>query len=429
MTGKLDQWIDELGTIGGHGSTVNRFAWTLELHAANEWLLKRLLELGLSAEIDAAGNVIGRWQAGAGPAVLVGSHLDTVPDGGRFDGALGVLSALEAIRRLRAEGVQPQRPLWIAAFNDEEGARFDTSMFGSTAFVGDDLSHLADRVDADGLRLPDAMRQLGSDFTQVATAKGIDQVGCFLELHIEQGARMQDQGLDTAVVTTIVGIKGYRVVLRGQTNHAGTTVMGQRRDALIGASRVILALRDAALASGEVTANVGRVEVRPGGTNVVPGEVEFYIDIRTAKPETYATLDHLVRGTVVAAASLEGLTFELIPTYEHAPIPMDERLQQILGAEMAAHGLRWAPLSSGAGHDAQVLAQHVPTAMLFVPSQDGISHAPAEYTPPEQREPGVSVLTGVLRQLICEPADTAERPDGRRAAADDSIVRFSENDL
>jgi allantoate deiminase len=265
---------------------------------------------------------------------------------------------------------------------------------------------------------PPGVQQLGSDFTQLATAKGIDQVGCFLELHIEQGARMQDQSLDTAVVTTIVGIKGYQVLLRGQTNHAGTTVMGRRRDALVGASRVVLALRDAALVSGEITANVGRIQVRPGGTNVVPGEAEFYIDIRTALPETYATLDHLVHSTVVDAASQEGLTFQLNPTYEHPPIPMDERLQQVLRDEMTARGLRWAPLSSGAGHDAQVLAQHVPTAMVFVPSHDGISHAPAEFTPPEQREPGVNVLTAVLRRLICEPEDTAERPDGSRAAAE-----------
>jgi allantoate deiminase len=198
--------------------------------------------------------------------------------------------------------------------------------------------------------------------------------------------------------------------------------MGERRDALVGASRVVLALRDTALASGEVTANVGRVEVRPGGTNVVPGEAEFYIDIRTAMPELYGTLDDLVRATVAEAASLEDLSFDLIPTYEHAPIPMDERLQRILGAEMTARGLRWESLSSGAGHDAQVLAQHVPTAMLFVPSQDGISHSPAEFTAPEQREPGVSVLTGVLRRLICDPADATVRPGARRPA--DGTVHF-----
>ncbi len=406
----LDGWVDEVGLIGGTGSAVNRFAWTPELLSACEWLVQRLRELGLTAEIDPAGNVIGRWEvestADAAPAVLIGSHLDTVPDGGRFDGALGVLSALEAIRRLKAEGFRPCRPLWIAAFNDEEGARFDTSMFGSTAFVGDDLAALRDRVGVDGIPLAEAMRQRGFDFDEVPRAKAIDGVGCYLELHIEQGPRMQAQLLDTAVVTTVVGIGGYRVTLHGQTNHAGTTPMGERRDALTGASRVVLALRDAALTAGDVTANVGRIEVRPGGTNVIAGEAVFFVDIRTANLETFPTLGTLVRDTVCAAAAAEGLTAEIGVTYEHQPVPMDSDLRHLLGQEMDAQGLAWASLSSGAGHDAQVLAQHVPTGMIFVPSQDGISHAPQEFTSPEQREPGVSVLTSVLKKLLLSENST-----------------------
>lgn len=408
----LDNWVDELGLIGGNGSAVNRFAWTPELLAACEWLVERLRELGLSAEIDPAGNVIGRWdveEAGAGTAVLIGSHIDTVPDGGRFDGALGVLSGLEAIRRLKEEGFEPRRPLWIAAFNDEEGARFDTSMFGSTAFVGDDLSELRGRVGVDGVPLAEAMRQRGFDFDEVPRAKAIDGVGCYLELHIEQGPRMQAQSLDTAVVTAIVGIGGFRVTLRGQTNHAGTTPMGERRDALTGASRVVLALRDAALAAGDVTVNVGRIAVRPGGTNVIPGEAVFFVDIRTANPDTFPTLGALVRDTIAAAAFAEELTAEIDVTYEHQPVPMDSDLQHLLGREMDAQGLTWASLSSGAGHDAQVLAQHVPTGMLFVPSQAGISHAPEEFTPPEQREPGVKVLTCVLKTLLSDNATVGAR--------------------
>ncbi len=410
----LDAWVDELGLIGGNGNVVNRFAWTPELLGACRWLVERLRELGLKADIDAAGNVIGRWEVdGAniddGAAVLVGSHLDTVPDGGRFDGALGVLSALEAIRRLKAEGFAPRRPLWIAAFNDEEGTRFGTSMFGSTAFVGGDLTSLGDRKGVDGVRLTEAMREQGFDFAEVATAKAVDSVCCYLELHIEQGPRMQNQALDTAVVTSIVGIGGYRVVLRGQTNHAGTTPMTERRDALTGASRVVLALRDAALTAEDVTANVGRIEVRPGGTNVIPGEAVIFVDVRTANPETFTTLGDLVRDTVTAAASAEKLTAEISMSYEHQPVPMNGYLQTLLADEMASQRLAWASLSSGAGHDAQILAQHVPTGMLFVPSQSGISHAPDEFTPPEQREPGVSVLTNVLKTLLL--ADKIAVPD------------------
>lgn len=405
----LDRWVDELGKIGGNGSAVNRFAWTTEQLTACAWLVEQLRSQGLTAEIDAAGNVVGRWiphgRADETPAVLVGSHLDTVPNGGRFDGALGVLSALEAIRRLKEDGFQPRRPLWIAAFNDEEGARFDTSMFGSTAFVGDDLTSLRNRIGVDGVPLDEAMRERGFDFAKIPTANRIAQVGCYLELHIEQGPRMQARQLDTAVVTAIVGIGGYRVALQGQTNHAGTTPMAERRDALAGAARVVLALRDAALSTEDITVNVGRIQVLPGGTNVVPGQAVFFVDIRTADPDTFAMLDGLVRDTVTVAAAAERLTAHMSATYQHRPVPMDTDLQELLAHEMTAQGLAWARLSSGAGHDAQVLAQHVPTGMLFVPSIAGISHAPEEFTPPAQREPGVRVLTNVLKTLLSEDVE------------------------
>jgi len=397
--GKLDQWLAEMATIGGDGKAVNRFAWTPELLAASEWLVEHLRELGLEAEIDAAGNVVGRWLAGDGPAVLVGSHLDTVPDGGGFDGALGVLSALEAIRRLKAEGFEPDRPLWIAAFNDEEGTRFSTTMFGSAAFVGDDLSQLRHRVGMDGVPLDEAMRAMGFDFDLLPSANAVGSVGCYLELHIEQGPRMEAQGLSTAVVTGIVGVRGYRVELQGQPNHAGTTPMAARRDALAGASRVVLALRDAAVTAGDITVNVGRIEIQPGGTNVVPGSAVLFVDARAADSQRFATLDSLVRDCVGAAAAEERLKAQISPTHEHPPTPMDGSLQQLLAERMTEAGLSWAAMSSGAGHDAQLLAQHVPSAMLFVPSQGAISHSPEEFTPPEQREPGVAVLTSVLRAL------------------------------
>lgn len=395
----LDGWVDEVGRIGGEGTAVTRFAWSPELLSACTWLRDALRGMGLSATIDAAGNVIGAWESGDGPAVLVGSHLDTVPNGGRFDGALGVLSGLEAIRRLRAEGFTPDRPIWLAAFNDEEGSRFGTSMFGSRAFVGDDLSGLRDRAGVDDLTVAEAMTRAGFDFAAVPQARGIDRVGTYLELHIEQGPRMAATGLDVGVVSGIVGMLGHRVQLRGTSNHAGTTPMSHRHDALAGASRVVLALRDAALARDGVTANVGRIAVEPAGANVVPGACTFTVDIRAADTAGMADVDRLVRDTVAAAADAEGLEATVTETHQHAPVGLDERLRGVLAEETTAADLRWDHLASGAGHDAQVLARHVPAAMLFVPSRDGVSHAPEEYTPPEQREPGVRVLTSALRRL------------------------------
>lgn len=398
----LDPWVDELARIGGRGTAVTRFAWSPELLTASVWLRDALEDLGLRAEIDAAGNVVGRWDSGEGPAVLVGSHIDTVPDGGRFDGALGVLSGLEAIRRLRAEGFAPARPIWLAAFNDEEGSRFGTSMFGSRAFVGDDLSELRDREGVDGVAVAEAMRQAGFDFADLPRARAVDQVGTYLELHIEQGPRLVTSGLDVAVVSAIVGMLGHRVELGGTSNHAGTTPMPDRQDALAGASRVVLGLRDAALARTSVTANVGRIEVEPGGANVVPGTCHFTVDIRAADSAGMADNDRLVRDTVAAAAEAENLEATVSETHQHAPVHLDERLRNTLAEEATAAGVSWDHMVSGAGHDAQVLARHVPAAMLFVPSQNGISHAPEEYTSPEQREPGVRVLTAALRRLAAE---------------------------
>lgn len=398
-TSKLDEWVDELSLIGGDGSAVNRFAWTPSLMHACDWLVRQMRKLGLEAEIDSAGNVVGRWESGEGRAVLVGSHVDTVPNGGRFDGALGVLSALEAVRRLKEEGFEPRRPLWIAAFNDEEGTRFGTSMFGSEAFVGTDLSPLRNRTDRDGAALCEAMRVCGFDFDRLPEARRVDRVGCYVELHIEQGPRMQDGDLDVAVVSGIVGLRGYRVVLQGQTNHAGTTPMQFRRDALAGASRVVLALREAALATAGVTANVGRIEVEPGGTNVIPGRAILHLDVRATEATRFREIGLAVETIVTKAARAEGLTSDVAVIYEHEPTAMDEGLRGLLREEMTVSGLAWDELASGAGHDAQVLAEKVPSAMLFVPSEEGISHSPAEFTAPNQREPGVRILTDCVRRL------------------------------
>lgn len=396
---RLDEWVEELGGVGGVGTAVDRPAWSPALMAADGWLVARLREMGLPAQIDPAGNVVGRWDVGDGPAVLVGSHLDTVPNGGRFDGALGVLSALEAVRRLRDEDFVPSRPIWVVSFGDEEGSRFGTSMFGSRAFVGDDLQDLGDRRDAGGATLAEAMAQAGHDLAAVPRAAAVGAVGAYLELHIEQGPRMQQRGLDAAVVGAVVGVLGHVVTLTGQVNHAGTTPMDQRRDALAGAARVVLDLREAVRALPGTTCNIGRLLVEPGASNVVPGTCSFTVDVRADDVEGLDALDHLVDDVVRRAAAAEGLGADVQRSHRHEPVALDEGLQRLLGEEMTALGLRWETLVSRAGHDAQVLAAHVPTGMLFVPSENGISHAPQEHTAPAQREPGVRVLTAALRRL------------------------------
>jgi allantoate deiminase len=387
--------LESAALIGADGGGVSRFAWSPELAEANAWLLGRLEHLGLEGEVDPAGNVLGRWEAGEGKAVLVGSHLDTVPRGGRYDGALGVLSALAVVRALKTDGIEPARPLWVVSFNDEEGSRFQTGMLGSRAFCGE-----LDLEDWRRRGVADAMARAGFDFEHLPQARGVDGVGAYLELHIEQGPVLEQNGEDIGVVTAITGLLGFRVRFLGAANHAGTTPMDARRDALAGAARVVLALREEAREREGMTANVGKLLVEPGGFNVIPGLAEFTIDVRSPTPEGYERAEAFVRETVQRVAAEEGLGVEISTTHRKPPVALDQGLQETLVAAAEAEGASYRRMPSGAGHDAMVLAHHVPAAMLFVPSRGGISHSPEEYTPPEQCELGARVLAGAVRALV-----------------------------
>ena len=387
--------LEEAARIGADGGGVSRFAWTPELAQANEWLVGRLQELGLETQIDAAGNVLGRWEEGEGTAVLLGSHLDTVPRGGRYDGALGVLAALEVVRTLKREGVSLRRPLWIVSFNDEEGSRFQTGMLGSRAFIGD-----LDPEDWRRRGVAEAMAAVGFDFERLGEARAVDRVGAYLELHIEQGPVLEQEGLDLGIVSGIAGLLGFRVRLSGEANHAGTTPMASRRDALAGAARILLELRDEARSRGDMTANVGILTVAPGGFNVIPGTAEFTIDARAGDADAFARAEKFVRETLERVAAEEQLELEVTETHRKQPTPLDPELQEVLTRAAAAEGAIARSMPSGAGHDAMVLAKQVPAAMLFVPSRAGISHSPEEYTSPEQCELGARVLAQAVRVLV-----------------------------
>jgi hydantoinase/carbamoylase family amidase len=392
--------LEAAAGFGGEGTSVTRFAWSSELAAVSNWLCERLRALGLEAEVDAAGNVVGRWQAGEGKAVLVGSHLDTVPRGGRYDGALGVLSALDAIRALKEKGIEPSRPVWLVSFMDEEGSRFRTGMLGSRAFAGEPLAGLGERRDANGVTLAQAMRALGYDFDRIAEARAIDRVDAYLELHIEQGPRLERAGIDVGVVTEVVGVASFTARLVGEANHAGTTPMETRRDALAGAARVVLALREEARATAGMTANVGIIGVEPGGFNVIPGVCEFSVDVRAPGREAFERAQSFVRETLAAVAGEEGLELELAQGHVLEPVALDPGLAETLERAAALEGATSMRMASGAGHDAMILGAHVPSVMLFVPSRDGVSHSPAEYTEPAACELGARVLGRALELLV-----------------------------
>ena len=393
--------LDELARFGAdRDGGVTRLAWSAELFEAYAWLAERMRELGLEVSIDEAGNLLGRWNVGRGRPVLVGSHLDTVPCGGRLDGALGVVAAVHAVKRLQEQGVEPPRPIWIVAFMDEEGTRFDAALFGSRAFAGESLADLGDRVDGDGTTLREALLAHGASLERVGEASRIDEIGAYLELHVEQGPLLEATGVQIGAVTSIVGLRGYRVSLRGQANHAGTTPMALRRDAFAGTARIALELREAARAREHVTANVGRVGVAPGGANVVPGFAEFTIDVRAPTAEGVAELERLVEEIVERIAREERLEPELELTFALDPLELDGRLVAAIERAAAEEGASARRLPSGAGHDAMVIGRHVPAGMIFVPSRGGISHSPDEYSSPAEVELGMRVLAATLSQSL-----------------------------
>jgi allantoate deiminase len=400
----VSESLAELARIGGAtDGGVTRVAWSPELFDAYDWAGERMRALGLEVEIDPGGNLIGRWQSGAlrSGAVLVGSHLDTVPSGGRFDGALGIVAAIHAVARLKEEGFEPVRPLWIAAFMDEEGTRFNAALFGSRAFTGEHLADLGRRFDITGLSLREAMAAAGFDLDRLGVANRVDEVGAYLELHIEQGPVLEAEEIEIGVVTSIVGLRGYRVRLIGQANHAGTTPMRLRRDALAGAARIALELRDTARARDAVTLNVGKLGIEPGGANVVPGVADFTIDVRSPNAAEMKELEHLVEATVARIAAEERLLVaELEQTFALEPLELDPELVDVVDRAAQAQGASAMRMPSGAGHDAMVVGRSVPAAMIFVPSRGGISHSPEEYSSPAHVELGMRVLAGALRQIL-----------------------------
>lgn len=399
--GSLSADLAELAAIGGNPQGgVTRVAWSSELFDAYEWVARHMRALGLTVHIDAAGNLIGVWNVGRGAPLVVGSHLDTVPVGGALDGALGVVAAVHAVRRLQKRGISARRPLWIVAFMDEEGTRFDTALFGSQAFTGQYMSGVVDRIDEDGISLKEAMRLAGHDHRRIHSARRIDEVYAYLELHIEQGPVLANEDVQIGAVTSIVGLRRYRVILRGRANHAGTTPMRYRRDALIGAARVALELREFARAGETLTSNVGEITVDPGGANVVPGRAEFTIDIRATTVAAVRDAERFVHRIVHSVAADELLEAELEPTLALDPVALDPTLVAAVERAASAEGASCRRLASGAGHDAMLMSRHVPTAMIFVPSADGISHSPDEYTRPGELELGMRVLSSCVNELL-----------------------------
>ncbi|HET8568303.1 MAG TPA: Zn-dependent hydrolase [Candidatus Limnocylindria bacterium] len=394
---RLGRRIEELARIGGSGTSVTRLGLSREEQQGHDLVASWLTARGGAARRDPAANRYVRF-GGEGRAVLVGSHGDSVPEGGRFDGALGVCCAVEAVESLLDDGARFVRPVEVVAWCDEEGARFGIGLFGSCAAFGRLPDRASERVDRAGVTVAAALRAIGEAGDPAKARRG-DDVAAYLELHIEQGPRLERRGLPLGVVSEIVGIFHGRVIVSGRADHAGATVMGARKDTLAAASEMVLAVERIASAVPDAVGTVGEISVRPGAKNVVPGETVFSLDIRAPRDDDVERVLRELRAEMRRIGDARGVTSTVDVLARVPATAMDEGLQDLLLRSAKAVGVEAPLMISGAGHDAQNPAlAGVPTGMLFVRSTGG-SHTPTESASLDDAVLGTEALARALREL------------------------------
>ena len=403
---RLQQRLLTLARFGAlPGGGVTRMCWSPPYEQAREWLLGEIKTAGLSSWVDPAGNVFGALGAESfsaqTPSVLTGSHIDTVPEGGILDGALGVMAALECVQTIHEAGTRLARPLAVAAWSDEDG-RYG-SLFGSRAFCGRlDAAAIPTMAAVDGDRLVDAMRRAGFDALRApAAAAAAGSVAAYVELHIEQGPRLEEAGIPIGVVEAIVGVRRARLVFHGQADHAGTTPMERRRDAFLAAADYALKARELVVTRGgpRAVTNIGVVQVHPGASNIVPGRAEIVHEMRDPDPAVLSRLADECDALAREIAAARGIRVEVRPMSMTTPAPCAPRVQATIEAACATLGLPSQRLYSAAGHDAQNLAGVTDAGMIFIPSRGGRSHRVDEMSDWDAIERGANVLLHTLIQL------------------------------
>jgi N-carbamoyl-L-amino-acid hydrolase len=398
---RLNRRLSELSRFGREPEGgVSRVAFSEADRDARELATAWMREAGISVRIDATANVIGRRKGREPglPPLLFGSHIDSVPHGGNFDGPVGSLGAIEVVQCLHENGVETRHPLEVVLFTNEENGKT-----GSRAMSGELTETELDLPSHTGKSIREGIAFLGGDPARIGEAqRSRGEVFAFLELHVEQGAILHRRGIDVGVVEGIVGIERWNVRVDGLANHAGTTPMGERRDALLTASRIVEAVhRIATETEGHQVATVGKISAYPGAPNVIPGRAELTIEIRDLDMAKIAELARAIESEArrIAESNATEVSFEKY--YESRGAPADERLREVIRSSAEGLGLSTLSLPSGAGHDAQSLAHIAPMGMVFIPSVDGISHSPEELTHPEDIEAGANVL---LRSVLATDA-------------------------
>ena len=397
---RLNQTLSELGTIGSTSQGMQRLAFTQYDIEARDMTLSLMSGAGLNTRIDTAGNIIARKE-GTSPdlaAIALGSHIDTVPNGGKYDGALGVIGAIEVAQILEDTQTKLRHPLEIVVFTNEEGTRFKRWLFGSRAMAG--LLEPDDETAADeeGIPMSSRLGDIGGNMLQISKApRGRSEIAAYFELHIEQGPELHQSGIPIGVVTGITGRWVYGVEIIGVANHAGTTPMHGRRDALVSASQLVLAVQSLA-SELEIcrVGTVGNIQSYTNAANVIPGRISLGVEFRDVDMRCLAEADQEFHKIAKQIEQTEGVNITITRFENTESVQINQSMQNLVEQATDLTGLNYKHLPSGAGHDAQAMANITDASMVFVPSVNGISHAPDEYSTPEDCANGAQVLLNLL---------------------------------
>jgi N-carbamoyl-L-amino-acid hydrolase len=397
---RLEKRIEKLAEYGkAPEGGVNRVAFSETDIQSREYIISLMKEAGLKIRIDEAGNIIGRLEGrdSSLSSIAFGSHTDTVPHGGKFDGAAGVLTAIECAQVLSENSVKTRHPLEVIVFTDEEGG-----LIGSKAIIGTLTPEALEVTSHSGKTVREGIKDLGGnpDALEKAVRKKED-FKAFVEIHIEQGSTLATKGIDIGVVEGIVGINWWNVTIEGFANHAGTTPMDKRQDALLAAANLIIAVNKVATSvPGRQVGTVGRIKAEPGAPNVIPGKVIMSLEIRDLSAEKIDSLFQKIRIEAEAIAGKTGTKISFSPIEATAvPSPTDPAIQKIIAKAAEELGLSYLFMPSGAGHDAQSMAKVTPTGMIFVPSVGGVSHSPKEFTAIKDIANGANVLLHTILRI------------------------------
>ncbi len=401
MYTNLDRIKNDIETLAkfnaSPGKGLTRFSLTEEDRGARNYLKEELAKLDVEVYEDSAGTIFGKL-AGTdknAPSIMIGSHFDSVKNGGNFDGPAGVVMGLEILRTIKENNIQLKYPVEFVGMIEEEGGRFGSGVFASRAMaLGVTYEQLLANKDVDGVSMAEAFETFGFDPKKIEMAKREpNEIRAFIELHIEQGPVLESDKADLGIVDFIVGISEFKVIIKGRPDHAGTTPIVMRNDALVAASALIVEIEKYALAVGEGTvATVGMMQVLPGAANIVPGEVQFTVDIRSKNQNCIDEVKTNIMNYLENLEQSKNFKWETIEMLNVAPVSMSTKMIDVLEKKSVNNGFKYNMMTSGAGHDAMVMAAITEVGLIFVPSKDGRSHCPEEWTDYDQLQKGIEVI-------------------------------------